>query len=414
MKAAILAVGTEILFGQIVNTNTVFLSRELNNLGIDVMYHYTVGDNAGRLSELIEDIFKDCDLIITTGGLGPTQDDITKETVADVMGDELVFNREAMDNIDKAFKLFGSNVTKNNEKQAWLPKHATVFQNRHGTAPGFALEMNGKCAICLPGPPREMKGLFKDCAHDYLAKKSDGKVIFYRLIRTIGLGESQMETDLMDLIDNQTDPTVATYAKEGESYLRIASKRETKEEAEVAVNEMLAKVKERIGDYIYSCDDEELKDVTCKLLLKKRISISCAESCTGGLFAKELTDYPGISEIFDRGIVTYSNNAKVDELGVSEETLAKFGAVSENTAGEMAAGLQAKSGSDLCISVTGIAGPGGCSNEKPVGLVYIGLAYKGEVTAIKKQYRRAGREWIRSRAVLSMFEAIYDLLKKDA
>ena len=221
----------------------------------------------------------------------------------------------------------------------------------------------------------------------------------------------KMETMLLPLIDNQTDPTIATYAKEGECSLRIASKRPTLADAQKAVADMEAKVLGIIGDFVYSCDDEELIEVVGKLLIEKNISVSCAESCTGGLFAGALTDIPGISAVFERGIVTYSNRAKMEELGVSAETLERFGAVSPETAVEMADGLQKKTGSDLCVSVTGIAGPGGGTEEKPVGLVYIGIAYNGKTEAIKSQYRNVNRRWNRNYAVLNMLWQIYKRIR---
>lgn len=232
------------------------------------------------------------------------------------------------------------------------------------------------------------------------------ETIYYRMIRTFGIGESQLETVLMELIDNQTDPTLATYAKEGESCLRIASKRKTMEEAEAAVNDMMEKVKAIIGDYIYSCDDEELVQVVCKKLMEKNLTIASAESCTGGLFAAALTDMPGISSSFKRGLVTYSNEAKMDELGVKAETLEKYGAVSEETALEMVEGLKRVSGCDVCISVTGVAGPDGGSPEKPVGLVYIGFIY-GDMKLCKRvQMRNVNRKWNRHYTLLSMLDII--------
>lgn len=410
MKTAILTVGTEILFGQIVNTNAAFLSQELQNMGYDVMYHYSVGDNPGRLKELIAFAFHDCDLILTTGGLGPTQDDLTKEVIAEAMGDVIVENEDCMKALLDNYKKAGRTMTPNNLKQAYMPSRARVLPNDAGTAPGFALEKDGKLIISMPGPPREMKRMFELQVKPILESMQDS-VIFYRIIRTFGLGESSMETVLLPLIDGQTDPTIATYAKEGECSLRIASKRKTKEEAQEAVDRMIEDVNQLIGEYIYSYDDEELIDVVGKLLLEKHITISCAESCTGGLFAAALTEIPGISEVFERGIVTYSNRAKMEELGVKAETLDKFGAVSPETACEMAAGLAEKTGSDLCISVTGIAGPGGGTDEKPVGLAYIGIAYKGQVMAVKSQYRNVSRKWNRHYALLGMLNQVYQLIK---
>ena len=410
MKTAILTVGTEILFGQIVNTNAAFLSHELQNIGYDVMYHYSVGDNPGRLKELIAFAFHDCDLILTTGGLGPTQDDLTKEVIAEAMGDVIVENEECMKALLERYEKNGRPMTPNNLKQANMPSRAKVLPNDAGTAPGFALEKDGKLIISMPGPPREMKRMFELQVKPILESMQDS-VIYYKILRTFGLGESSMETVLLPLIDGQTDPTIATYAKEGECSLRIASKRATKKEAAAAVDRMIEDVNQLIGEYIYSYDDEELIEVVGKLLLKKHITVSCAESCTGGLFAAALTDIPGISEVFERGIVTYSNRAKMEELGVKSETLDKFGAVSPETACEMAAGLAEKTGSDLCISVTGIAGPGGGTSEKPVGLVYIGISYNGQVNVIELKGRNVNRKWNRNYAVLAMLNQVYRLIK---
>lgn len=406
MKTAILSVGTEILFGQIVNTNTVYLSQQMNMLGFDVMYHYTVGDNPKRVEEMIDLAFQDCDLILTTGGLGPTQDDLTKEVACKALDDTLVMMDDVLEEITKYFKTLGREMTENNKKQAIMPSRATVFHNDAGTAPGFALEKDGKYIICMPGPPREMKRMFQKSVVPFLQSMIDG-ALYYRQIRFFGIGESMLETQLLDLIDNQTDPTLATYAKEGECSLRIASKRATEEEAEHAVDEMLEKVKERVGHYIYSCDDEELAQVVADRLMEQGLTLSSAESCTGGMFASTMTDIPGISQCFDRGLVTYSNQAKMEELGVSAGTLEKFGAVSEETALEMVEGLKRVSGSDVCISVTGIAGPGGGSEEKPVGLVYIGFSYGDKKICKKIQMRNVNRSWNRHYTLLYMLNVIY-------
>ena len=406
MKTAILSVGTEILFGQIVNTNTVYLSQQMNMLGFDVMYHYTVGDNPKRVEEMIDLAFQDCDLILTTGGLGPTQDDLTKEVACKALDDTLVMMDDVLEEITKYFKTLGREMTENNKKQAIMPSRATVFHNDAGTAPGFALENEGKYIICMPGPPREMKRMFQKSVVPFLQSMIDG-ALYYRQIRFFGIGESMLETQLLDLIDNQTDPTLATYAKEGECSLRIASKRATEEEAEHAVDEMLEKVKERVGHYIYSCDDEELAQVVADRLMEQGLTLSSAESCTGGMFASTMTDIPGISQCFDRGLVTYSNQAKMEELGVSAGTLEKFGAVSEETALEMVEGLKRVSGSDVCISVTGIAGPGGGSEEKPVGLVYIGFSYGDKKICKKLQMRNVNRSWNRHYTLLCMLNVIY-------
>ncbi|MBE6030923.1 MAG: competence/damage-inducible protein A [Clostridiales bacterium] len=378
MKTAILSVGTEILFGQIVNTNTVYLSQQLNLLGFDVMYHYTVGDNTSRLKEMIEYIFHDCDLILTTGGLGPTQDDLTKETICEAMGDVLVENAEELAYLKSQWK-GDREMPSNNIKQAWFPSRATILKNPIGTAPGFALENNGKMVISMPGPPREMTRMFENEVKPLLEKMQDS-VIHYRTIRTSGIGESDIEMMVLDLIEQQTDPTIAPYAKDTGTQIRVASKRKTLEEAKAAVDEMVDVLAERMKEYVYSTDDEELVDVVAKKLIDRNLTIASAESCTAGLFASTLAEVPGISQALQRAFVTYSNESKVQELGVKPETLEKYGAVSVQTAEEMATGLYNKSGADICVSVTGIAGPDGGSDEKPVGMVCFGFNYNSAIS----------------------------------
>lgn len=406
MKAAILTVGTEILFGQIVNTNATFISKRLNDMGIDVMYHYTVGDNANRLESLLHDIMKECDLIITTGGLGPTQDDLTKDIVCKVAGDELVIHQPSLNKIKEFFKATGREMTENNIKQAYIPSKAKVLFNEYGSAPGFAVEVDNKIIMCMPGPPREMEPMFINYGEDYLKKFTD-EAIYYEFIRTIGIGESLLETKLLDLIDGQTDPTIATYVKEGEAYLRVTSKRKTVDEAKVAVDNMIEKIKNVIGEYIYCVGNMNLSEVVVDLLKRKGLKLSSAESCTGGLFADSIISIAGTSSVFDRALVTYSNIAKMHELGVKAETLDKYGAVSQETAIEMVNGLYETSGSDICVSVTGIAGPDGGTAEKPVGLVYTALKFGDHIVCKENRFRNAGRNSIRKRSVLTMLEMIY-------
>ncbi|MDD3168147.1 MAG: competence/damage-inducible protein A [Eubacteriales bacterium] len=411
MKSAILSVGTELLFGQITNTNSVFLSQQLNYLGIDVMYHYTVGDNPKRLAEMIHQAFTDCDLIVTTGGLGPTQDDLTKEIAAEVLHDELVLHEDLLKELENYFRGMNRVMTENNKKQAYLPSRAVLFDNDAGTAPGFALEENGKTIICMPGPPREMTRMFERKIKPYLQEKSES-VIYYKMLRTFGIGESMLETELRQWIDGQTDPTLATYAKEGEACLRITSKRSTFEEAKAVVEDMIGKVTQKIGQYVYSYNDEELYQVVGKKMIDQKISVSSAESCTGGLFAQTMTEIPGISAVYDRGFITYSNQAKMEELGVKAETLEKFGAVSEETAIEMAEGLKKVTGSRLCISVTGIAGPDGGTEEKPVGLVYICAILDGARISREFRIRNISRKWNRNYTVLCMLDMMNHLIDK--
>ena len=402
MKAAVLTVGTEILFGSIVNTNAVFISKQLQELGLDLMYHMTVGDNPLRLKENLEELYKDCDLIITTGGLGPTEDDLTKETIAEYFGTENRLRDDQLEVLKERFKTIRRPMTENNYKQAYFPVGSEILPNPNGTAPGFSLEKDGKIIVAMPGPPREMEPMFLNYVRPWLLKLQNAH-LYYRFIRTYDIGESDLETRLLSLIDGQTDPSFATYCTAYEATLRIASKRPEEAEAVKAVENAIEKVKEIIGGNIYSDDNEELEALVAAYLMKNHLTISAAESMTGGAFASRLCSFPGISEVFDRSLVTYSYNAKMNELGVKFETLEKYTAVSSEVALEMAEGLYKKTGSDICISVTGYAGPGGSD----VGLFYVGLCVGGKTKAIKHMSRPQGREFIRNHAVREMFLDIY-------
>ncbi|MCL2111484.1 MAG: competence/damage-inducible protein A [Clostridiales bacterium] len=373
-SASIVAIGTELLFGQIVNTNAAYISEQLHLLGISVLYHFTVGDNPGRLKETLASAAGESDIVITTGGLGPTQDDLTKEVIAELCGVTLLHDGEAHRRLDEIMRSYGrSNYTENNLRQAFFPEGAEVFYNEVGTAPGFVIEKEGKAFIAVPGPPREMVEMMRNSVMPYLAKKSDA-VIHSKMLRFYGIGESALETALLPVIDGQTDPTVATYAKEGEVSVRISSMRCAKHEAEAAVEATSVRAKELAGEYLYSDEGKDYPQVVVELLKEKGMKLAAAESCTGGLFAGAITSVPGSSEVFDRGFVTYSNKSKEELLGVSINTLDNHGAVSEACAREMAAGALARSGADIAVAVTGVAGPGGGSEEKPVGTVFFALA----------------------------------------
>jgi len=412
MKCTILSVGTELLFGSIQNTNTVYLSQQMIPLGIDVLYHMTVGDNPRRLKQMLNHAYKDCDLVVATGGLGPTQDDLTKEVIADVFEEQVVTFPDQLEILKQHFTKHNRIMSDNNLKQADFPEHALILPNLNGTAPGFMLEKQDKIIISMPGPPNEMIPMFERFVRPLLSEKSDS-VLYHKTLRIMDLGESMLETCVMDLIEGQTDPTLATYAGHFESTLRIASKRKTREEAEQTVLEMVDRVRERIGPYIYSENDESISAIVIRWLMDRELTLSSAESCTGGSFAKAITDVPGVSSIFDRSIVTYSNRAKVQELGVLEETLALHGAVSAEVAEEMALGLYQVSNSDICISVTGIAGPEGGTQDKPVGLIYIGLCNRGQVKSFRYQLRNSTRDSIRGNAVVHMFRVLYKELIVD-
>ncbi len=409
MKTSILAVGTELLFGQTVNTNAAYLSEKLNLMGFDVMYHFVVGDNPARLKEKLADAFTDTDLVILTGGLGPTQDDLTKEMVAEYMGVEMHLDERVVDDLNAIFAKRGGNMPENNMKQAYLPDGCTPFYNASGTAPGFALEKDGKVAICLPGPPREMKWLFENGVRDYLEKFMEKKMV-YRVIRTIGIGESDLEMLLMPLIDGQTDPTIATYAKEGECTLRVASQRDSEEEASAAVDEMTERVKKLAGEYIYSLENEELNEVVVRILKEKGLTIASSESCTGGLFAAAITDVAGASDVISSSYVTYSNESKIKELGVPAETIERFGVVSKETAEAMAAGTKKRSGADIAVSITGFAGPESDPGHE-AGEAYIGYAVGDIKGHIEIHTSRNFRTWNRRYFTLRMLRAVYMLIR---
>lgn len=411
MRASILAVGTELLFGQTVNTNAAFLSEQLNHMGYDVMYHFVVGDNPARLKDKLAEAFADTDLVLLTGGLGPTQDDLTKETVAEFMGAGMYEDKQVTADLVAHFKARNRVMTENNLKQAYLPVGCVPFYNSSGTAPGFALEKDGKIAICFPGPPREMKHLWDCFVRDYL-EQFTGKKMCYKIIRTIGIGESDLETMLLPLIDGQTDPTIATYAKEGECTFRVASQRDTMVEAEAAVDEMIAKINDICGEYIYSYDDEGLNEVVVHMLKEQGKWLSSAESATGGMFAKYVTDVSGASSVFDTSYVTYTNESKMRNLGVKAETIDKYSVSSPEVAIEMAEGVIRGTGSDYAVAITGNAGPDVYEGQH-AGLAFIGWAYNGKSGAITVDTHINNRAWNRNFFKLKMMQTVYMMLKSE-
>lgn len=387
MNCEIICIGTEILLGDIVNTNSQYISRELANLGINVFYQTAIGDNASRLKKSIIEAFDRSDLIITTGGLGPTQDDLTKETIAETLGMKMELHQESLDRMQLFFNNISCKMTKNNIKQAYIPKGAHVISNNNGTAPGILIEKENKTIVMLPGPPREMIPMLDNHVVPYLRDKS--KIKFYsRYYKISGVGESALEDILIDIIDKQTNPTIATYAKLGEVLLRVTANGDTKEEATKILNTYETIIKDRLGEFIYSDKNESLEDVVGQLLIENNLKISIAESCTGGLISSRLTKIPGISTSLHSCIVSYSNEAKEKMIGVNCRTLRKFGAVSRETAEEMCIKLHEKTNTDIVIATTGIAGPSGATETKPVGLVYIAIYYKGKL--IVEKYNISG------------------------
>ena len=410
MDTSIIAVGTELLFGQVVNTNAAYLSENLNHLGFNVMFHYTVGDNAGRLEQILRQALRDTDLVILTGGLGPTQDDMTKEVVAKVMEAPLYLDEACLADVKSYFTRRGREMAPNNIRQAYMPEDAIVFRNESGTAPAFAVRKEDKCVICYPGPPRELKWLFNDSGRDFLRQFRD-KQLHYQVIRTIGIGESDLETVLMPLIDKQTDPTIATYAKEGECTIRVASQRDTMEEAISAVQDTIREINALVGSYIYSYEDKELNEVVVAKLQRKGLSLSSAESCTGGLFAGSITDVAGASKVFARGFVTYDEEAKVSMLGVSRSTIERYTVVSAEVAEEMAKGAKLQAGSDIAVAITGFAGPE-ADEGREVGNAYIGYAYGDTIGSIELNTKRSDRKWNRHFFRLRMLKIVNEILDR--
>lgn len=396
MKAEIITVGTEILLGDILNTNCRYLSRELAAMGIEMYYQITVGDNEERLLKTLEESLNRSDIVICTGGLGPTEDDITKEVCAKYFGYELELHKPSLDAMIERFKHMNRVPTKNNEKQAYFPKEAYILKNDNGTAPGCIMEKEGKMIVVLPGPPREMESMFENYVKPYLSKLTDD-VIESEVLRIIGVGESKVENDILDIIDSQTNPTIATYAKGYECTLRITAKAKSVEEAKELIKPMSDEMKRRFGQSLYAVGETSIEEVVAKMLVENNLKIAVAESCTGGMVSASLINYPGISSVFMEGCVTYSNEAKMKSLGVKKETLDVYGAVSDKCAKEMASGVAARYNTNVGIATTGIAGPGGGTDEKPVGLVYFGIYINGKVIT-KKYVFNGDRQGVRERA----------------
>ena len=393
MIAEILSVGTELLLGNTTNTDARDISEMLSELGINVYYHTVVGDNPERLTKAVEIAKSRADLIITTGGLGPTCDDLTKQVLAAAFGLELYFDEEEADGIRAYFEgRRGMVMTENNLQQAWLPVGCTVMHNEWGTAPGCAFEAQGTRVIMLPGPPRECNAMFKNCVMPYLRELSDGEILSHSL-RIFGMGESAVEDKLRDMMNELTNPTLAPYAKEGEVMLRVTAKANTHEEAEAMMTPVIDKVSEILGDIIYGIDVEGLAERVLQLMTDKKMTLALAESCTGGLLAERITDIPGASSVFLGGAVTYSDMSKAQLLDVSEDLIAQYGVVSARVAKAMAESVRQKLGADLGVGITGLAGPGD-DGVHDVGTVFVALS-TGSECFVKENRLGSGRQRIR-------------------
>lgn len=405
MKAEIIAVGSELILGSTLNTNSQYLTKRLSEIGIDVLYHTTLKDNRDQLKEVIDIGLKRADLLIFTGGLGPTGDDFTKEVVSEALGLELVLDNSIEDDIRSYFNKTNKVMTPNNIKQAYIPEGSKPIKNDLGTAPGIFIEKDGKTVVLLPGPPREMKHMFDKYVMPLIKQDYIIKVV---TLKTIGIGESNLETIIKDIIEENDNPTVATYAGDGLVDIKIMARGDNESEVMKLLEETVAKIKDRIGESIYSYNDEGIEEVVFKILKEKNYKIAFAESCTGGLVSSRFTQIPGVSEVFDRGIVTYSNMSKMEELNVSRLTLDRYSAVSEETALEMAKGLMDKTNVDIALSITGYAGPPSGEDE-PVGLVYIGIASRDKSKVIETRLN-GDRISIQNKAALKAFNELRKFL----
>ena len=376
--AEILCVGTELLLGEVVNTNAARISQKLATLGISVYHQSVVGDNPERLREALTEAFLRADLVVMSGGLGPTYDDLTKETVASLLGRELVTHRESLDSIKKFFASRAGGLaamTPNNLKQALVPEGATVFANPNGTAPGLAVEReDGGAVILLPGPPRELEPMLESSVIPYLEGNTEAVLVSHNL-HILGMGESAVENALRDLMESSDNPTVAPYAGDGEVRLRVTAKAPTREAAEAMTVPVIERIRNSVvGKFIYAVDAGSIERAFVGELRSRGLTVATVESCTGGLIAKRLTDVPGVSAVFAGGCVTYTEEAKRLLAGVSAETLAQHTAVSRETAEEMARGIRQRLGTDIAIATTGYAGPDGGTEEDPVGTVYVAVS----------------------------------------
>lgn len=407
MTAELIAVGTELLLGNIANTDAQMISEGLAALGITVHYHTVVGDNPERLQGVLETARRRADIIITTGGLGPTYDDLTKQTICRTFGREMELHQDILADIRDYFaSKLGHPMTNNNVQQAMLPVNCTVFDNPVGTAPGCAIEEGGVHVLMLPGPPRECRYMFENRAVPYLKKLSEGVIVSHEM-RIFGVGESVVEERLHDPMTRLSNPTLAPYAKENECLVRATARADTEEAAEELLRPLMAQVRDILGDAVYGVDVGSLEEIVSRLLCQRGLTLSAAESCTGGLIAKRMTDLPGASKVFQGGVVSYTNAVKTAVLGVPEALLEEQGAVSAPVAAAMAEGCRRICGSDLAVAATGVAGPDPDERGNAVGTVFIALT-DGKRTVCKKLScgKGRGRVQVRSATAQNVFELV--------
>lgn len=408
MIGEIITIGTEVIIGSILNTNAKYLSSKLTEMGIETYYHTSVDDNEERLTNVINIALERADLIITTGGLGPTQDDMTKEVIAKALNLELVMDSNMEKHISDIFTSLNRTMTDNNRKQANIPEGAKFIKNEIGTAPGIYINNGNKTIIMLPGPPIEMNLMFEKYVMPLLHVDF---AIVTKSINTTGIGESSLENALKELDIFEDGIEVATFAKESQVEIKIIGKGYDKHEVDRKVTSIIERIQESFSDYIYGYNNTPIEEVVINLLKTKNLRIALCESCTGGLIASRITRIPGASAVFDRAIVTYSNESKIQELGVQEGTLEKYGAVSENTAYEMAKGLLEKSKVNIVLSITGIAGPSGGNDNKPVGLIYICVMSENDYKIIKCNFN-GNRDAIQNKSATRALAEIWRFLSK--
>jgi len=407
MTVELISVGTEILLGNIVNTNAAYLAEKCANLGLSCFYQSVVGDNESRLTETLTLAVNRSDIVILSGGLGPTQDDLTKEVTAKVLGKKLIEDAHSKQLITEYFERLGREITDNNWKQAMVPEGAIVLDNANGTAPGIIVETENCRVILLPGPPVELIPMFEKDVIPYIQNLMPG-IIFSQTVKICGIGESRVETMIQDLIEGQSNPTIAPYAKTGEVHIRVTAKAEDEKAAKKLIKPVVKELKGRFGEYIYSTEDNvTLEKAVVDLLVANDLTVSCAESCTGGMLSARLINIAGVSEVYKSGYITYSNKAKRRTLGVKKNLLDKCGAVSKEVAGAMAEGAAEVAKADVAVSITGIAGPDGGTKDKPVGLVYIACSVKDKTTV--EEYRFTGN---RSKIRESSVSAALCLMRK--
>lgn len=413
MIVEIISIGTEILLGDILDSNSRYLAEKLTEMGYDIHYISSVGDNKKKMYKSIRQAVKRSDVVITTGGLGPTDDDLTREVISEVTKRELKFSTDLLNDIEKLFQDRKYHMTDNNRKQAYLPADAKPLKNKKGTAVGILLEMDDYIIISMPGVPREMKSMFENEVVPYLITKNSD-VIRSRTLNFFSIGESALETEIKEILDQQDNPTLALLAGDGEVKIRITAKANTEEKVYALIDGKEEEIRGRVGQYIYGTNDRSLEDIIGEMLSKQGLTLAVAESCTGGLVGNRITDIPGSSQYFMGGMIVYSNQAKIEQLGVNNETLDEYGAVSEETAKEMAENVKRIMQTDIGVSLTGIAGPEGGSEEKPVGLVYLGLAVENRTKIYKLNLSkdRIWNKWMSSQNAL-FYVYKYLLSKED-